>query len=92
MVVPWIVVGNDGAARQKNRLAVLEENMLMEKARGVIGSSRLCAYWDVLSEHTVPSPVFIIEMLCTGKRRRCDTTAIVRIIPETLRAWDYPND
>ncbi len=31
-------------------------------------------------------------MLCTGKHRRCDTTTIVRIIPETLRAWDYPND
>jgi len=34
MVMPWIMVGNDGAARQKNRLAVFEENLLMEKGAG----------------------------------------------------------
>ena len=32
-----------------------------------------------------------INVLCTGKHRGCDTTTIVRIIPETLRAWDYAN-
>ena len=31
-------------------------------------------------------------LLCTSKHRRCDTTALVRNIPETfLRDWDYPN-
>jgi len=28
-------------------------------ARGVISSSRRGTYWGVLSEHTVPSPVFL---------------------------------
>ena len=39
-----------------------KEKKAKSKARGVIGSSRRGAYWGVLSEHAVPSPVFPMFM------------------------------